>query len=143
MSNSKRVKIIVPDERTVAARQRAEDERALWTTIESIRYDSTNRQFRLVMQSGVTLSIPRSHIDELDEVDNDALKDVQVGGGGDVIEFSDLGIHISAPGLFRDIFGLNVGQRNGGRSRSTAKIAAARVNGAAGGRPAKARTKSR
>jgi hypothetical protein len=143
MSNSKRVKIIVPDERTVAARQRAEDERAVWTTIESIRYDPTNRQFILVMKSGVTLSIPRSHIDELNEVASDALKDVRVGGGGDVIEFSDLDIHIYAPGLLRDIFGLNVGQRNGGRSRSTAKIAAARANGAAGGRPTKAMTKLR
>jgi len=141
MSNSKPAKIIIPDERTVAARQRAEDERAAWTTIKSIRYAPTNRRFELAMQSGVTLSIPRSYIKELEEVDLNALKDVQIGGGGDVIELDDLDIHIYAPGLFRDILGLNAGQRKGGSARSAAKTAAARANGASGGRPLKAVTR--
>jgi len=135
MSGSKRVKIIMPNESTVRARQRAEDARAVWTTIESVRYDPIDNRFELVMQSGVVLSVPRPYITEFDEVDIDALKDVQIGGGGDVIELDDHEIHIYAPGLLRDIFGLNTGQRKGGRSHSAPKIAAARANGRKGGRP--------
>ena len=138
MSVAKRVNIIMPDARTIAARQREVDELAPFVTIESIRYDRRSDRFELAMQSGINLSIPRSRIEEFEDIAADALEQVQVGLGGDVIEHDDLDIHIYAPGLFRDILGLNIGQRKGGRSRSKVKIAASRANGAAGGRPRKA-----
>jgi hypothetical protein len=81
--------------------------------------------------------MPRPNIEEFAGVSSDNLKRVRIGIGGDVIELAHLDIHISMPGLLRDLFGLNVGQRNGGRSRSAAKAAAARENGARGGRPQK------
>ena len=137
MSISKRVKIIMPDEKTQAARQREVDERAPWVTVETIRFDPASDSIGLVMQSGIKLSIPRSLVEELDDITTDDLRNIRIGAGGDVIELDDLDIHIYAPGLFRDLLGLNAGQRVGGRSRSAAKIKAARANGASGGRPRK------
>lgn len=137
MGDSKRVKVIVPDDDIIAARQRAEDERSSEYTAEDLRYVVTRDCFVIAMQSGVIVSVPRSSIDEFSAVSSENLKRVRIGMGGDVIELADLDIHISMPGLLRDLLGLNAGQRNGGRSRSAAKAAAARENGARGGRPAK------
>jgi hypothetical protein len=139
MVDSKRVKVIVPDDDVIASRQRDEDERSSRYTAKELRYVAARDCFVITMRSGVIVSMARSSIQEFAAVSSDNLRRVRIGIGGDVIELAHLDIHISVPGLLRDLFGLNVGQRNGGRSRSVAKAAAARENGARGGRPKSSR----
>jgi hypothetical protein len=135
MTTAKQVKIVMPSADTIAARQNTVDDQAVTTSIEKIRYDERSARFELQMLSGIRLSIPRSQIDEFDAISPDVLKRVSAGIGGGYIELAECDVHISVPGLLRDIFGLNAGQRSGGLARSAAKAAAARANGASGGRP--------
>lgn len=137
MSVRKSVKIVIPNESDMLARQQVEDASANAHSAKSIAYFAPEDRITLVMASGVAVQIPRSQIGEFDIMDTAALARLQIGIGGDVIEDSASDVHISVSGLLRDLFGLSARQRAGGRSRSAAKAAAARQNGARGGRPAK------
>jgi hypothetical protein len=141
MREAKRVKIIIPNAKIQEERQRAEDEHSRAFGAAKITYNAADDCFAIAMRSGVIVSIPRSNIEEFDGAHAADLKNVQIGIGDEVVENDDLDVHISLPGLLREIFGLNAGQREGGRSRSKAKIAASRANGAAGGRPRKTAAK--
>jgi hypothetical protein len=137
MSGVKRVRIIIPDQSVIDARQKAEDARAAIDSAVKIQYIVAADRFALSMRSGILLSIPRACIGEFDGIDRVSLARVKVGIGGGVIELASHDIDIYLPGLLRDILGLNAGQRAGGLSRSSAKSEAARRNGTLGGRPKK------
>src|SRR5665213_2142371 len=126
MPRPERVKVVVAVHGAVAARQRVVDERSEYAA-EELRYVAARDCFVITMRSSITVTVPRSSIEEFASVSSDNLKRVRIGIGGDVIELANLDLHILIPGLLRDLFGLNAGQRNGGRSRSAAKTAAARA----------------
>jgi hypothetical protein len=138
MSNSAiRPKVIIPPDNVQAKRQFTEDEQSRPSAARSVTYDIRRNAFVLTMHSGVEVRIPLTTISELRGASNKQLQNVTVGIGGDVLESDELDAHIFIPGLLRDVFGLNEGQRNGGRSISSVKAAASRTNGRLGGRPRK------
>lgn len=136
-TETRRVKIIEPSEPAARTRQRAADERARVANARLVRYMTKADAVALTMRSGAEVVVPRAFIDELRDVPKAKLGDVALTPGGDAIAVEAFDVHISIAGLLRDVFGLNAGQRAGGRARTPAKLAAVRANGAKGGRPRK------
>ena len=106
---------------------------------ESLRVSTSKRCIVLRMVSGVELAVPIDSIEELANIPMAKLKTLRLVPHGEAIELPREDIHISVGGLIRDIFGMNW-MRRGGRVRSEKKAAAARKNGAKGGRPRRKRT---
>jgi hypothetical protein len=128
-------KIIIPTEHVINERQRAEDEKALYTSATAIRYEDESDDIRVVLRSGIAVSIPRHLIDELKDLPVcDLSGGLSLGIGNDVICLPKHDVDISLPGLLRDLFGFNI-QRRGGLAKSEAKANASRTNGLRGGRP--------
>ncbi len=88
----------------------------------------------------IKLSLPLRTLAEFRGVRRASLSDLEVGHGGLCISSRSNDIDISTAGLVADIFG-NLAScetgRVGGMRRSPKKAAAARKNGALGGRPKK------
>ena len=129
--------VTIPDDEVIEARSQAEGECSLPWTATSIRYQRDADRFLLQMLSGITLRIPRILVHEFDGISTNMLANVSIGLGGDTVQLKECDLDIALPGLLRGLFGLNSGQRNGGRARSAAKAIAAQRNGALGGRPRK------
>jgi hypothetical protein len=88
---------------------------------------------------GVQLRIPRRLVQGLQHATPDQLGRIQIEGPGTGLLWPVLGVAHYIPGFVAGIFGTpqwmaEIGRR-GGASRTTAKAAAARANGAKGGRP--------
>jgi len=87
------------------------------------------------------MSIPSRLIPGLDEMPASAVGSISVSPAGDALSWPLLDVDVYVPGLVERAFGTRLFARatgrRGGRRRSKAKAAAARVNGAKGGRPRK------
>jgi hypothetical protein len=88
---------------------------------------------------GVQLRIPRHLVQGLQHATSDQLGRIKIEGSGTGLLWPALGLAHYIPGLVAGIFGTprwmaEIGRR-GGTSRTKAKAAAARANGAKGGRP--------
>ncbi len=88
---------------------------------------------------GVQLRIPRRLVQGLEHATPEQLGRIQIEGPGTGLVWPALGVAHYIPGLAAGIFGTRrwmaeVGRR-GGIRRTKAKAAAARANGAKGGRP--------
>jgi hypothetical protein len=88
---------------------------------------------------GVELRIPRRLVQGLEHASPDQLARIQIDGPGTGLVWPALGVAHYIPGLVAGIFGTRewmaeIGRR-GGATRTKAKAAAARANGAKGGRP--------
>ncbi|MHB8148361.1 MAG: DUF2442 domain-containing protein [Vulcanimicrobiaceae bacterium] len=104
------------------------------------RGDEKARTVRLRFRAGVELAIPIKAIDEIAAAPIAMLRDVKASPIGDGLIFCEFGEAIYVPGLLRDLFGdafAGALGKIGGRSRSDAKVRAARKNGRKGGRPRK------
>jgi len=104
-------------------------------------YDATRDAIDLRFRSGGSMTIPRTIISDLDDVPASALRSISVSPAGDALSWPSLDVDVYVPGLVERAFGTRLfaratGQR-GGQRRSKAKAAAARANGAKGGRPRK------
>jgi len=90
-------------------------------------------------RDGVQLRIPRRLVQGLEHATPEQLGRIQIEGPGTGLVWPALGVAHYIPGLAAGIFGTRrwmaeVGRR-GGMRRTKAKAAAARSNGAKGGRP--------
>lgn len=104
-------------------------------------YDPTSNRIVLDLQHGVTVLLTPDEIEELKHATAEQLSRVRLLPGGLALEWEDLDVDISIPGLLVDLLGTRmllseVGKRGKGKS-SVAKASASRVNGAKGGRPRK------
>ena len=123
------------------ARARAAGERQARDPSAVIAVRSLRRRdaIELTFNSGGTMTIPRGVIPEFGEVPTDSLKRLTVSVAGDAIACRAHDIDIHIPGLVEAVFGSRLLSaafaRRGGQRRSKAKTAAARANGAKGGRP--------
>jgi hypothetical protein len=142
VESTAKARAIIPSDRVLAKRQRRADEWSRSFSALTIEYDPKRDDFSLKMISGIQLRIPRAIIREFNGALPKTLAKVAVGIGGDSIESAVLDVHIFLPGLLRDLFGLNLGQRIGGHTKSPAKTRAARQNGRLGGRPPAAKKRS-
>lgn len=102
--------------------------------------DERSRSLMLRFRSGVAVVVPTKAIREIAKEPLSKIRDVKASPLGDGLLFEEVGELIYVPGLLRDLFGdaftAALG-KIGGKAKSPAKTAAARANGAKGGRPKK------
>jgi Protein of unknown function (DUF2442) len=103
------------------------------------RYDSEVDAIELAFKGGDPMSIPRAMVPGLERAPASKLESVRLSPAGDALSWPSLDVDVYVPGLVERAFGTRLvaastGQR-GGRRRSKAKAAAAKANGAKGGRP--------
>ncbi len=93
--------------------------------------------------NGMVVAFPRKLLQGLREATSAQLSEIEVLGPGTGLDWPQLDVQHYVPGLLRGVFGnrrwmAEIG-RSGGLATSPAKAAAARRNGAKGGRPKSAR----
>jgi Protein of unknown function (DUF2442) len=104
-----------------------------------VGYDESADAIVVSFNGGAVLSIPRDRIPELAAIAPAALRFVHVSPLGDALQLERSDVDISLAGLLMRAFGEEMFARSlgrkGGAMKTPAKAAAARTNGAKGGRP--------
>ncbi|WP_262423121.1 DUF2442 domain-containing protein [Brevundimonas denitrificans] len=91
------------------------------------------------LENGCTFAFPPRLAQGLETASEDQLSGVEILGQGYGLHWEALDVDLSLPGLMAGIFGTKAWMaRRAGQTKSLAKAAAARANGAKGGRPRKA-----
>jgi hypothetical protein len=124
-----------------AARARGEREWKAGRCATSARYDRATGRVVMELSNGSVYEFPISSIPEMANASAKALAKVEVSPGGFALHWEELDADLSVPGLLMSSLGrrekLSEFARLAGRTKSPAKAAAARANGAKGGRPRK------
>jgi hypothetical protein len=103
------------------------------------RYDAKSGRVIIGLTNGATFAFPARLAEGLADADPVDLADIEVSPHGFGLHWPKLDVDYSVPGLVAGIFGTARWMAaRAGRVTSPAKAAAARVNGAKGGRPRKA-----
>jgi hypothetical protein len=122
-----------------AATARGASARASEPRASTARYDRKTRTIIVKLTNGCTFAFPPRLAQGLEDANEDALSQVQILGAGYGLHWEDLDVDLSIPGLLSGLFGTRQYMaRRAGSTKSPAKSAAARANGAKGGRPRKA-----
>jgi hypothetical protein len=91
------------------------------------------------LENGCTFGFPPRLAQGLEAATDEQLEQVEILGDGYGLHWEALDVDVSVPGLIAEVFGTrSYMARRAGRAVSVAKAAAARANGAKGGRPKKA-----
>ena len=108
---------------------------------KSARYSRARRQVVVELTNGCTFMFPADMTQGLAGATDKELADITVLGKGFGLHWEKLDADLSIPALVVGIFGSKAWMRElarrGGASNSPGKVAAARANGAKGGRPRK------
>lgn len=124
-----------------AAIQRGEDLRQSGYAINA-EYDARQNRLVVSLSSGVIIMVPVHLMQELVDADPAALNDIEIAPSGLALHWPLLDADVYVPSLMQGVFGTKrwmaaqLGAA-GGRATTAAKAAAARQNGAKGGRPRK------
>src|SRR5947209_823144 len=114
------------------------------TAVVDATYEPRERALRITFRSGGGMLIPIGKVSELTGKSPANLATIEISPLGDGLSWPTLDVDIYVPGLVEDVFGARLFAaatgRRGGRRRTKAKAAAARVNGTKGGRPRKRAT---
>lgn len=103
------------------------------------RFDRQSGRVIVDLTNGCTFGFPPRLAQGLEAATDDQLAAVEILGNGYGLHWETLDVDLSVPGLMAGIFGTNTYMaRRAGQATSAAKAAAARANGAKGGRPRKA-----
>ena len=103
------------------------------------RYDRKTGRVVVELTNGCTFAFPPRLVQGLETAADDQLAAIEILGQGYGLHWEALDVDISVPGLMAGIFGTKAYMaRLAGQAKSPAKAAAARANGAKGGRPRKA-----
>lgn len=128
-------------ERFKAARARGQARAEDPSAVVDADYDRASDALRLVFRGGGSMTIPRRFIPGLEGRRASVLEAVSISPAGDALLWTAIDADVYVPGLVERAFGHKLfaaaAGRRGGRRRSKAKAAAARLNGAKGGRPRK------
>ena len=105
-------------------------------------YDDTMKQVTIDLINGCTYTFPAHLVQELSDASCTELAQVEVEGRGFNLHWPGLDVDLYVPALVAGVFGTQDWMnkalaRRAGRATSPAKAAAARANGAKGGRPRK------
>lgn len=108
----------------------------------SARYDRKTGRVTVELVNGCTYMFPTHLVQDLAEASPDDLETVEVDGVGFNLHWPKLDADLYVPALVAGVFGTRDWMskalaRQAGRTTSPAKAAAARTNGAKGGRPRK------
>jgi len=128
-------------ERYARARETGEREAHDPSAVTAARYIGRLDAIELEFVGGGMMTIPRHSIPEFADAPPSALSSLTVSPAGDALASRALDVDIYIPGLVEHVFGTRIfaalSGRRGGRRTSKVKTAAARQNGAKGGRPRK------
>ena len=101
-------------------------------------YDRELKRVIVDLTNGCTFTFPPQLAQGREDATEDQLDGVEILGAGYGLHWEALDAGLSIPGLLASIFGTRAFMaRRAGQVRSGAKAAAARANGAKGGRPRK------
>jgi hypothetical protein len=135
-------KLLTHQEILAQIRQAKERVRRLRPTearAKTARYDRRARMLVIELTNGSSFKIPLRLIPWLWKLPAKQLAEVEVSPSGGGLHWESSDVDLSVPGLIQEIFGTATWMRqlgsHGGRSRSPAKVSAAKTNGAKGGRP--------
>ena len=129
----------VTDAELQAAKARWTEERAIRPIPVAARFDRESERIVVDFANGATFLVPARALEGLEHATLDQLAEVELLGETG-LHWETLDVDYTIQGLMAGIFGSRAfleAQRRGGQSRSPAKIAASRANGAKGGRPKK------
>jgi hypothetical protein len=129
----------VPDDALAAAKLRWQQERAERPIPIGVRYDDTSSRLVITFTNGAIFMVPARLLEGLEHASDADLAKVELLGETG-LHWEDLDVDFTISGLMSGIFGSRAfmeARRKGGQSRSEAKTAASRANGAKGGRPRK------
>ena len=122
-----------------AARVRGRRLRAAEPRASKARYDRDRKILSVELTNGSSFRLPIKLIPGLRNSSASQLAVVEVSPSGEGLHWESLDVDLSVPGLLQQVFGTMTWMRqlasHGGRSRSPAKVRAAKSNGAKGGRP--------
>ena len=122
-----------------AALKRGHSARMTEPRAASARYDPVGGRVIIELTNGCTFSFPPGLAQGLEQATGDQLADVEIIGSGFGLHWEALDADLSVPGLLAGLLGTKTYMaRRAGQATSAPKAAAARVNGARGGRPRKA-----
>jgi hypothetical protein len=126
-------------ERYTQARARGKARARDPSSIVAAQYDSDADTIYLKFSGGGSMSIPRTIVPGLERASESKVEMIVVSPAGDALSWPSLDVDVYVPGLVERAFGTHLFAastgRRGGRRRSKAKAAAAKANGAKGGRP--------
>jgi hypothetical protein len=121
-----------------AALARGEAVRQAEPHAATARYDRALGRVVVELTNGCTFAFPPRLAQGLENASEEQLAEVAVIGTGYGLHWEALDADLSVPGLLAGLFGTQAYMaRRAGQARSSAKTAAARRNGAKGGRPRK------
>jgi hypothetical protein len=104
----------------------------------AVRYDSKTSRIVIDLTNGCVFAFPPHLAQGLEQATDEELAAVEVLGAGYGLHWEALDVDLSVPGLLAGLFGTRAYMaRKAGQATSPAKAAAARANGAKGGRPRK------
>ncbi len=129
----------ITDAELARAKRRWEAERAERPIPCSVRFDGSSERVIVEFRNGASFMFPARSLEGMQEATIQQLAEVELLGETG-LHWESLDMDYSIAGLMNGIFGTKAFmdiQRRGGQSRSPAKIAASRANGAKGGRPKK------
>jgi hypothetical protein len=125
------------------ARARGLEAQAVEPHAASARYDAGRRRLEVDLTNGVSFAAPVALLPGLEAAPDHVLAGVRVGPVGVALRWPAWDVDLNVAGLARLLFGHRAGASAAaaqlGAARSEAKAAAARANGAKGGRPRKVR----
>lgn len=122
-----------------AALERGRHIQAQEPRASAARFDPRTGKITLDLTNGCTFVFPARLIQGLEGAADDDLAAVELLPQGRGLHWEGPDVDISVPGVVNGIFGTRAHMaRVAGKSKSPAKTAASRANGAKGGRPRKA-----
>lgn len=121
-----------------AAIERGKDARLHEPRAATARYDREHDRVIVELTNGCSFTFPPRLAQGLEDATADQLARVEILGAGYGLHWDALDVDLSVPDLLAGLFGTkSYMARRAGQARSAAKAAAARANGAKGGRPRK------
>lgn len=127
------------DAQIAAAEERGRIAQATEPRAVSARYDAKAERIVVELTSGATFAFPPALVQGLCDATPEQLAEIEVSPIGYGLHWPQLDEDYSVPGLMNGLFGTAKWMAaKAGRTTSPAKAAAARANGAKGGRPRKA-----
>jgi hypothetical protein len=128
----------IADAQIDAALERGRIARTNQPRAKAAHYDAPGDRIVVDLANGCSVAFPRRLGQGLEEATAEQLASVEVLGSGYGLHWETLDVDLSVPGLLAGLFGTKAHMaRLAGQARSPAKAAAARANGARGGRPRK------
>lgn len=102
------------------------------------RFDRRRGRMVIALTNGCSFTFPVRLAQGLEAASDDEIAAFELLGNGYGLHWERLDVDLSIPGLLAGLFGTRAYMaRHAGQARSLAKAAAARANGARGGRPRK------